>query len=273
MIEDGIKKYRKIKIENFKILKHEKLDPMWLKTLIASLHALPPVPYAPNRSRAYVKLPANNYVNSVFVKLYAHTDCQSRGIRRTNPLRRLLPRYASKEGAAYLKFQRLGLTVPEILAFGEEWKFGIRNRGLFVVEALEAPSLQVLLHKTRNHEWIARILKTITKIHRAGVTHGDAHLVNFIGLDRKIYSIDIDKSKAVSEKGRITDLINIMAGIFLEINDTDRIKEGLSLYESFGLKIPLRKDELISIAMKKSRNVGDLDRARYYAPKPQSICL
>ncbi len=245
----------------------------WLENLIASLHLLPTVPYAPNRSRAYVQLPDDRDGDGVFVKLYAHTDCQARGFRRTNPFRRLLPRYASKEGNAYLKFQRLGLAVPEILAFGEEWKFMIRHRGLFVVEALGAPSVQHILHETRNLEWIERTIDSISKIHRAGVTHGDAHLVNFIGVGDKIYAIDIDKSKPISEKGKVTDLVNILAGIFLEVDNTDAVRKGLRLYETSGLDLPLQKDELISIARKKSLLFSDADRARYYGPNPKRLTL
>lgn len=263
--------YTKIKIDNFKIHINEKLDPQWLERLIGSLHLLPEVPYAPNRSRAYVESSENHSGPCAFVKLYAHTDCQSRGFRRTNPLRRLLPRYASKEGSAYLEFQRHGINVPSVLAFGEEWKFGIRNRGLFVVEAIAGPSLQALLHKTRDHKWIDLIFKAIIDIHMSGRTHGDAHLVNFIQLNDKIYAIDIDKSKAISEKGRITDLINIMVGIFLEVDAPDRVKNGLIEYESVGLKLFPRKRELISIARQKSRQIGDKDKARYFCSQPPLI--
>ncbi len=265
--------YHKIKIANFKLLKHEALDPDWLKHLIASLHRLPAVSYAPNRSRAYVQLPATSPDGQAFVKVYAHTDCQSRGFRRTHPLRRLLPRYASKEGNAYLKFLRLGLPVPEVLAFGEEWKLGIRHRGLFVVEALDAPSVQLLLHETRKTQWIAKIFSAISTIHRAGITHGDAHLVNFIGLNDKIYSIDIDKSKPISEKGQVTDLVNILAGIFMEIDDVMQIREGLRVYEKSGLAIPVGNDEIISVARRKSLLLAQADKVRYYGPEPQCIRL
>ena len=265
--------YQAVKISKFKLLKHDKLDSNWLEKLVASLQLLPSVSYAPNRARAYVQLPEDQDADKVFVKLYEHTDCQARGFRRTNPFRRLLPRYASKEGNAYLKFQRLGLAVPDILAFGEEWKFMIRHRGLFVVEALEAPSVQRILHETRNLEWIERIFETISKIHRAGVTHGDAHLVNFIGLEDEIYVIDIDKSKPISEKGKVTDLVNILAGIFLEVDKTEEVGKGLRLYETSGLDIPLQKDELVSIARKKSLLFSDADRARYYGPSPKCLTL
>lgn len=266
-----MKNYKKIKIDNFKFRINQEFTPQWLEKLIASLQLLPKVPYATNRSRAYVELSENNSVPRAFVKTYAHTDCQSRGFRRTNPLRRLLPRYAFKEGTAYIKFQRLGLRVPKLLAFGEEWKFGVRHRGVLIVEALEGPSLQTLLHETRDHEGIDRIFETITEIHLAGRTHGDAHLVNFIKSNDKIYAIDIDKSKTISEKGRVTDLINIMAGIFLEVDDRSRVKEGLIRYESAGLTLSLRKEELISMARKKSLEIDDTDKFRYYGCKPQLI--
>lgn len=268
--------YRKIRADKFKLCVHRHLADQWLEDLIASLDRLPPVPYAPNRRRGFVKLPDACPFESAFVKVYAHTDCQARGFRRTHPLRRLLPRYASKEGKTYLKFQHMGLSVPTVLAFGEEWKYGIRGRGLFIVENIQAPSLQMLLHDAcsgERHDWIERLFRTIADLHRAGVTHGDAHLVNFLGIDRTIYSIDIDKSKPVSPKRCTSDLINVMTGILLETSDTKIIEHGLDRYGSQGRELPSAKDAMISIARKKSLNIGEKDRARYYGPMPPSIEL
>lgn len=264
-----MKHYQSVKLSNFKLYKHENLDLEWLNKLVLSLHRLPAVAYAPNRSRAYVPLSKDCNSNSAFVKLYAHTDYQSRGLRRTNPLRRLLSRYAAKEAHAYLNFRQLGLAVPKVLAFGEEWKFMVRHRGLFVVEALQGLSIQHLLHETRNTQWVERIFTTISRIHRAGVTHGDAHLVNFIGTEDEIYAIDIDKSKPVTEKGKATDLVNIAAGILLEIDDLDNISRGLELYQKTGLSMPLQKDELITIARKKNQHFSEADRVRYYGSTPK----
>lgn len=268
-----IPKFRKVKIGNFKLLATEALDLNWLERLVASLDILPPVSYAPNRARARVKLPADFAAESAFVKLYAHTDCQSRGFRRTNPFRRLLPRYAAKEAKAYLRFQRSGLAVPEMLVFGEEWRFGIRNQGLFAAETVDGPSLQSLLNDTRDPRWIDQIFDTITRIHQAGFTHGDAHLVNFLERDGNIYCIDIDKSKPISEKGRLTDLINIMSGIFLEIDDPDRIGKNLVRYGSSGMKMTTSIEELLRIARKKSQGTGELDKSRYYGAVPPLLHL
>ncbi|MCP4119807.1 MAG: hypothetical protein GY737_31290 [Desulfobacteraceae bacterium] len=249
----NLENYREMKMEGFKLTVAKDLDTGWLGKLISNLEILPPVPYATKRHRGFVALPPGGGLSRAFVKTYAHTDEQHRAFRRKHPLRRLFPRYAVKEGLAYLNFQRAGLAVPGLLAFGEEWKWGIRNRGIIVIEAVQAPSLQELLHKTRDTAWIDRIFETMARIHGAGVTHGDAHLVNFLGRDQEVLSIDIESSKPLSPKRQRTELVNVLVSIFREINDEEPVRAGIKLYETQTGQLLSQKDELIEIAINKVR--------------------
>lgn len=224
--------YKKIKLKGFKLVTKSKgIDVAWLDKLISNLDLFPAVPYAKDRHRGLVAMPSGSPFPNAFVKTYSHTECSHQSFRRRHPFRRLIPRYAVKEGRAYLKFQQSGLAVPGIVAFGEEWKWGIRHRGVIVIEAIDAPCLQQLLHNTPDTIWIPRIFETMARIHNAGMTHGDAHLVNFLCSGKRIVSIDVVNSKPLSNKGRLTDITNVLISIFLEIEDTRAVKSGVNHYE------------------------------------------
>ncbi len=272
----NLENYRNIKLNGFKLTAATAgLDMDWLDKLLARLDHLPPVPYAKNRHRGLVAMPAGSRFPNAFVKTYAHTDCQHRAFRRRHPLRRLFPRYAVKEGRAYLNFQRSGLKVPSLIAFGEEWQWGIRNRGVVVVEAVEAPSLQQLLHDTPDRAWISRIFETMAQIHNTGVTHGDAHLVNFLCRGQHIFSIDIVNSKPLSHKGRITDIKNVLISIFLEIDDPHIVRSGVTHYETRTGHAVEHLDKLLETAVGKARQAKEnKDRQQMFrAASPRVLSL
>ena len=248
-------KYQKIKIHGFHLKARTDLPTGWLPLLIANLDKLPHAPLAPDRQWAFVNLPENHQNLELFIKTYAPKDSRHSSFRRNHPLRRLLPRYAAKEAEAALRFQAKNLPAPELYVFGEEWKKGIRYRGVVIMEAVKGASAQSLLKHSPDLTLIGPVFRTIAEIHSCGLSHGDAHLPNFIWDQKQIKVIDIERSKKLTVKGQQADLMNIMLSILIEIEDTALITEGLRLYEETGPALPFHKGEAIKEALRRAKRI------------------
>ncbi len=240
--------YIKSKINRFTMTIREDLDQKWLRTVIENIGSLPPVSYAPNRFRGFISPPENYDFKSLFVKTYSHTDCQHTSFKRRHFLHRLRPRYANSEGNAYINYQKKGLSTPALIGFGEEWRYGIRNRGVIIIEAINAPSVQDMLRTPDYKYWINTAFETITQIHKAGITHGDANLVNFIADNNRVLAIDIENSRQITQKKQLSDLVNIIKSYFLEYEERKIICENLTKYENAGLTLPIQSGQLIEKA-------------------------
>jgi len=240
--------YIKKKVNDFTLFIRKDAEVNWLKSVIDNIGELPPVPYAPNRYRGFIPPPKNYDFTSLFVKTYSHTDCQQRSFKRRHFFHRLRPRYANSEGNAYINYNKKGLLTPTLIGFGEEWRYGIRNRGIIIIEAIDAPSVQDMLKTDEYEYWFNTVFDTIIQIHQAGITHGDANLVNFIADNNRVLSIDIENSRKITRKKQLSDLINIVKSYFLYHESEDIVKDNLIKYQTAGLILPIPINDLIGKA-------------------------
>ncbi len=235
------------------------MDRNWLEGVIAHPDQVPVARHLPSRRSGFLPYPAGVPCDRVFVKWYAATDTGHGSAAKRLAIHRLRPRYAAREGTAGAVYAGLGIPVARVLAWGEEWKWGIRHRGILVQEALDCENVQVVLARTREPVWIQRAFHLITRLHRAGYTHGDANLVNFLAADDgRIIPIDLENVRKITRKKRSSDLVNVMksAYIALETAAESFIIDGLRAYTDAGLILPEPETVLFDKARKKARKYG-----------------
>ena len=109
------------------------LAPQLNREFVASLIARMAVSTVSPRQYFTAELPTGG---PVWVKCVAASRHRFEPWSSINILPRLRPRFAAAEGAAYLAFANAGIATPALYAFGEEWRFGLRGRGIVVVEWL-----------------------------------------------------------------------------------------------------------------------------------------
>jgi len=251
----GMPHYETIRKGDFHLTVKKGLDLSWLDIFLRGLGNLPPSGSSKSRRRCFLEMPQGFEYPVTFVKTYSHTDEKHESLRRKNFFRRLLPRYAAKEGKAYLTFEKSGLKVPGMVLFGEQWRFGIRSLGVVMVEAVQGPSVQQVIRETRDAAFMEKAFESLAEIHAAGVSHGDAHLVNFIYDNHGIIPVDIESSKPLTPKRQKTDLINIMVSLLIELSDTSKLEQGIDFYKSFNLSLPGQKNDLINQAVIKAEKI------------------
>jgi len=249
--------FHDIRIRRFKITLRQDLAPEWLQDLIDNLSSLPPVDYAPNRYRGIVPAPDSLPFTQLFVKSYSHTDCQHTSLRRTHFIHRLRPRYGYKEGHAYLNYLAKGILTPAPVAFGEEWTMGVRNRGLIVTEAIDAPTVQACLAQPGGDRWFCKAFDMLQAIHAAGLTHGDANLVNFLAREDDVIAIDLENARQITPKKQQSDLVNVLKSYFLVHAETQAALDCLQRYTASGLTLPIPAPELVDLGQRKADKYRD----------------
>jgi len=139
-----------------------------------------------------------------FVKVYSRR-------RAHNLLRRLRRGRAEKEAAGFRAFQSAGVPSVELMAWGEERRRGLWERGLVVTRFINTPNLFSVLMRSRDHGILRDGAIFLANLHRKGLAHGDAGLTNFLPGPSGLLALDLSEWRRESTSGRINDAAR-MAG-------------------------------------------------------------
>ena len=202
----------------------------WMQEVIGQLEDLPRDPRTPERRMGVVDGPVGIARCRAFVKVVSHTSPRHHKWRRRVPVQRLRPRYASHEGQALQQLAAAGIPVPRLLFYGEEWRMGIRNRGVVATELLQAPTLSDVVTAGRGTAWLEPYSRALARIHATGLSHGDAHSKNFLVQDHGLVAIDLENSRCLTHKKRLSDLASMVSSVLEHTDSKILAAMALELY-------------------------------------------
>ncbi len=143
-------------------------------------------------------------MSEAFVKVYARR-------RAHNLLRRLRRGRAEKEAAGFKAFQSAGVPSVELMAWGEERRRGLWERGLVVTRFVNAPNLFSVLARSGDHDILRDGASFLAGLHKKGLAHGDAGLTNFLAGPSGLLALDLSEWAPECTTNRINDAAR-MAG-------------------------------------------------------------
>lgn len=204
----------------------------WVGKIIRGLDTLPRANRAHHRRMGLVNLPFDSSSGSGFVKVYHHTSPRHQKWRRRAPIQRLRRRYADHEGQALRHLDAAGVPVPGLLFYGEEWRLGIRHRGVVVSQAVTGPTLFEVLNRRLEDRWLEAYPRLLARIHESGLSHGDAYSRNFLVDRSRLMAIDLENSRPLTRKKRSSDLVAMISSIHRATGLEDLAMRSLDSYIS-----------------------------------------
>ena len=206
----------------------------WVRDVIRRLDELPQDGHFSQRRRGVVDLPNGLGSEQAFIKVFHHASPRHHKWRRKCPVQRLRRRYADHEGRALRHLASAGIPVPRVLFYGEEWRFGVRSRGVVATEAIEAPTLFEVFARGVDRHWLDAYSRTLARIHAARLSHGDAHSQNFLVHDSHLVTIDLENSRALTPKKKTSDLVTMVSSVLHATGCEGLANSALESYRSAG---------------------------------------
>jgi tRNA A-37 threonylcarbamoyl transferase component Bud32 len=163
-------------------------------------------------------------------------------------IRRLKPGRSSLEGRGYRAFRERGLATPALLAWGESRRFLLFEFGIIVTQYVDAPSVAHVYAQARDDALLADTARELARIHRAGLTHGDAFVRNFLATRPRPVAIDIASWSRLDRASQLKDLTRFGASVFKLTNDPERVKDMLVCYANDAPPLPAAIDTLVARA-------------------------
>ncbi|MBM4309360.1 MAG: hypothetical protein FJ119_00205 [Deltaproteobacteria bacterium] len=197
---------------------------------------------AQDSSRSVRRAPAPpGWHGEVMIKRYRLR--QNHGI-----IRRLKPGRSALEGSGYLAFRRCGLATPALLAWGESRRFLLFDFGIIVTQYVDAPSVAHVYAQTHDDALLADTARELARIHRAGLTHGDPFVRNFLATRPRPVAIDIASWSRFRRASQLKDLTRFGASVFKLTADPKRVKAVLVCYAQDAPALPDAIDRLVARA-------------------------
>jgi tRNA A-37 threonylcarbamoyl transferase component Bud32 len=163
-------------------------------------------------------------------------------------MRRLRPGRSAHEGRGYRAFRRQGLATPALLAWGESRRFLLFEFGIVVTQYVDAPSVAQVYAQNGDDALLADTARELARIHRAGLTHGDAFVRNFLAVRPRPVALDIASWSRFSRASQLKDLTRFGASIFKLTNDAEKVRGMLVCYAQDAPALPDVIDRLIARA-------------------------
>ena len=245
--------YKSLNIDDFRLVVAGAVSDSWIIELTKRLDTIPRKREKSNRWIGLVSMPTKFGAKEAFVKVVEYRTILGRRFWKHNVLKRLRPGDAFKEAQNYMKFKKLGLPTPNLILYGERWRWGLCHRGIVVTERVCAPNLRKRLKQTEDIQWGMVAIDALVKIHNSGYSHGDANLQNFIFDGSKVLFLDLGNSKRLNNKTKLHDLICMATSVIRLTNQEEIAYSLLTRYENSSLSLPLEKNEILHLANKKSK--------------------
>lgn len=212
----------------------EGLHPAWLQEIVRQA--------GQDTSRSVRRAPAPpGFPGEVMIKRYR--------LRPNHGMfRRLQPGRSALEGRGYLAFRERGLATPALLAWGESRHFLLFEFGIVVTQYVDAPSVAQAYAQTGDDALLADTARELARIHRAGLTHGDAFVRNFLATRPRPVALDIASWSRFCRASQLKDLTRFGASVFKLTNDTEKIRGMLVCYAQDAPALPASIDRLIARA-------------------------
>ena len=174
-------KYEEKIVGDFHLQVRSDVPRVWLEHIVQHLDNI--VVVTKDRRRGSIPLPAELGVGDAFVKAFPQIYDRHSSDEHKDKLSK--PGYAMVEAGAYLRLQKTAVNIPAMYIYGEEWRDGIRHKGLLVTGLEPGPTLYEVIEQDRAAGLDAskRCISELGKMHAAGYCHGDAHPRNFIVRD------------------------------------------------------------------------------------------
>lgn len=166
--------------------------------------------------------------DEVFVKVY-----------RRRPEHRLLRRLgrgrAASEAAGFQAFARANLPVVPLLAWAEERRFGLLEKGMVVTAKVAVRTVAEVYAETQGREWLEAVIDELVTIHRAGLAHGDPRTRNFLATRPRVTAFDLPSWSRKARGAQVRDLVRCLGSVTKLVGEAGASHDLLSRYEeSFG---------------------------------------
>lgn len=124
--------------------------------------------------------------------------------------RRLRSSRAIAEGRGYLTFAAAGIVTPELVAWGEVRRRGLWMRGVVITRMIEGPTVAEDFVARGDVGVLEQTAGCLSRVHRAGLAHGDPRLRNFLVSGGEILPFDLCSWGRLSERRRRNDLLKFL---------------------------------------------------------------
>lgn len=163
-------------------------------------------------------------------------------------IRRLKPGRSALEVRGYRAFRQRGLVIPDLLVWGESRRFLLFEFGIIVTQYVDAPSVAQVYAQSGDDALLADTARELSRIHCAGLAHGDAFVRNFLATRPRPMPLDIASWSPFCRASQLKDLTRFGASVFKLTNDPEQVKAMLLHYAQNGPALPASMDSLVARA-------------------------
>ena len=208
----------RIRRDHFTLWLEPGLETDWIEHVLASL------PPGPKRGYVNVPLPASLSPGEAMVKVYNRRP-------KHTVLRRLRRGKSVREARGMRVFAGAGLPVVRLLGWGEERTFGLWQRGVIITERVHAVTLADAYADAPEPEVFDGGIEQLARIHRAGLSHGDARAGNFMIAGDDVVIIDVEAWSRINPGSRSRDLVRYLGSVIAATGDPGAAESLLDRYE------------------------------------------
>jgi tRNA A-37 threonylcarbamoyl transferase component Bud32 len=168
-------------------------------------------------------------------------------------LRRLLYGRAAWERKGLKLFQHSGIATVPLLFCAQQRRLGLVNKGIVATIRVPTPNIEEAYLADPDPGLLHGTACALALIHRAGFTHGDPRLRNFLNTKPHPQVLDLASWSRFNPRLQIKDLSRFLGRVIVYSRSDNLLPSLLNSYQSIGLTIPISTEELYQRAAKSAQ--------------------
>jgi tRNA A-37 threonylcarbamoyl transferase component Bud32 len=152
---------------------------------------------------------------------------------------------ARREGEGILAFAERGLPAPRLLLWGETRSWGPRQLGIVSTVRIDAPTVAASYARSPDAALLDAALDELSRIHRAGLAHGDPWLRNFLDTRPRPTAFDLPSWAPLRPPSQAEDLARFLASTIKLAGGDREARRLLERYRGSGLGLPRPADRIL----------------------------
>jgi tRNA A-37 threonylcarbamoyl transferase component Bud32 len=229
------KNYTVLRVSRARLHLAEGVSPEWARDLVRLVLEKDP-------REVMRHAPPPGWTGEAMVKIYVRRP-------KHNLLRLLRAGRSELEAAGYRAFSERGLTVPELILWGESRRRGLFEFGIVATLRIDAPSVAEAYAASQEEALLFATAEELGRIHKAGLAHGDPYARNFLATKPRPTPLDVASWSRLRKASQLKDLTRFACSIIKLTKDLAQARRMILHYEKFGRPLPVSMDNLINKAI------------------------
>ncbi|MEO0509047.1 MAG: lipopolysaccharide kinase InaA family protein [Verrucomicrobiota bacterium] len=234
----------------------------WARKIVANIDS---IPSRNHRQMAFLEEP-DAETGAVFIKVN-HKDRKSCFPKTGNIIDTI------RESRAYLEFSKKNIPAPGLLFYAIE-PFSLNGRGILARQKVDGQTSYEIAKTAETSEAqlnaLRKALSALAHIHRAGYSHGDASLYNFLEQNGRLSTIDLSRTKKMTPASQSRDTIRMLSHAFAIEGNHATTEELIRVYKEQNF-LPESRETLLKEAERLSFRYSKL--SRWTAPEDRTITI